>query len=566
MSGSAGALINQLANPPMANPQYWGQQMSNLNALQDYSAKQATAEAYRQAVDPATGQLDPGKFNALVSQGPAAWNAGPAMQQAGQAQGAQAQAQNVQTAGHIARLTYMQGAMTDLLQNPNTTMTDVVDRIHQIAKTNIVTPDEANAMAVDAQSFQGNPHDWLLNHSVANQSATDQLKSQVGGIERVDQGGVTTFNRIQPAVATSGAPQGGPVVPMGPHPDTMTDIVSLHVPGQPDQQMTRAQAITALRGNPALAPLNTDWLNAPPAVARPPGGTGGPATTTAAPPATRTPVTATPLPSPATPAAAAFQPTAARADAAGTATATPGAPQYGSQGAPGQLATRETQATTGANLAQQMEIQGQDAATKIQPQLAGMLAEIQGAGTSGVTSTVVGRVRQLAIAAGLTPPAIDITNQQAAQEALGKLFAQYEAQQLGSLGSSPSDSRQNLAAAGSPSLFNTPEGNRQIIRNLQGNNDALDTMYRSWMGSQTRATNPGNYAAWRSAFTAPVASGPLAGARFDPTVFAVNRMSPDEQRTYLTNLQKASPSDFAQLRKNWELGLKEGWVKPLSGQ
>jgi hypothetical protein len=88
-------------------------------------------------------------------------------------------------------------------------------------------------------------------------------------------------------------------------------------------------------------------------------------------------------------------------------------------------------------------------------------------------------------------------------------------------------------------------------------------MYRSWMSSNTRATNPQNFAQWRTAFTAPVTSGPLAGARFDPTTFAVNRMDPVEQHTYLVNLQKASPADFAQFNKDWMLARKENWVGKL---
>jgi hypothetical protein len=192
-----------------------------------------------------------------------------------------------------------------------------------------------------------------------------------------------------------------------------------------------------------------------------------------------------------------------------------------------------------------------------------MLTELQGAGTTGFGSTIIARIRNFATNAGLAPPAVDWTNKQAAYEGLNKLFAQYEAQQLQTLGSSPSDSRQGLASAGSPSSYNTPEGNRVIIRGLQGNNDALDTMYRAWMASNTRATNPGSFAAWRSSFTAPVESGPLKGARFDPTVFAVGRMDPQEQHTYLNNLKKGSAADYAQFAKDYKLALQEKWINPV---
>ena len=64
-----------------------GQMSQGITQMRDYQAKQATADAYQQSIDPQTGAFDQGKFNALIGSTPqGAWNAGQTMQQSGAAQ------------------------------------------------------------------------------------------------------------------------------------------------------------------------------------------------------------------------------------------------------------------------------------------------------------------------------------------------------------------------------------------------------------------------------------------------------------------------------------------------
>jgi hypothetical protein len=317
-----------------------------------------------------------------------------------------------------------------------------------------------------------------------------------------------------------------------------------------------------LKRNPALRALNPDVAPSPgggpwPSGGRPPtqdgqGQGAGQGGSTAPPPVVTTP---TVPPAPTTPPQ--FQTSAARAD---TAAVRP-PPQAGTTPPPAFVKQQET---GGAN-ASRMEGEAQVARTQLQPLLQSMLPELEATGNTGAGQKTLSFLQQMAIRSGVAPPRFDPTNQQASSEALGKAMTRYQGAQLSALGTSPSDSRQSLAEGMSPSMGYSREGNRKIVHSLMGNNDALDTMYSAWMGSDTRRNNPGGFDQWREAFTKPVADGELKGARFDPTVFAVNRMPPAEQYRYLKDLQKASPGDYEQFKKNFTLGQREGWVKPLGG-
>src|SRR5215469_1300709 len=85
--GSTGAILNRLMNPPNPIDQIGG--MANaLTAVRNFQAQQASADAYRQSVDPTTGEVDLGKYKALLSQSPGAFNFGPLVTSGGQAVGA----------------------------------------------------------------------------------------------------------------------------------------------------------------------------------------------------------------------------------------------------------------------------------------------------------------------------------------------------------------------------------------------------------------------------------------------------------------------------------------------
>jgi hypothetical protein len=141
-----GALINRLANPP--NPmQQLGQTIEGVSALRDFQAKQATADAYRQSVDPTTGQVDVGKFNALLSQNPAgAWNFGPAAQQAGQAIGQQGQGTSAQVKAAQDQLSTISGFLGPLYGDGKSpiSVSDATAALERAKELHIATPEMIN--------------------------------------------------------------------------------------------------------------------------------------------------------------------------------------------------------------------------------------------------------------------------------------------------------------------------------------------------------------------------------------------------------------------------------------
>lgn len=164
--------------PATADPNYYGQAATNASAYNDLMSKYATARAYQQATDPTTGQVDPVKFNALITQNPqSAWNAGPIMQQQGQAQAAQGQGVQEQVAAHRARMSVMMGLMNGLVSSGKPiSQSDISDALNQAH----LSPAEAQTITQDANTTSGgNPNfdftSWVKGHMTANLTAQEQI-------------------------------------------------------------------------------------------------------------------------------------------------------------------------------------------------------------------------------------------------------------------------------------------------------------------------------------------------------------------------------------------------------
>jgi hypothetical protein len=167
-----------LPAPVTADPGFWQKGMEGLNALRDTQAKQAIAGIYQQSTDPVTGQVDPGKFNLLISRNPqAAWAAGPAMQQQGQAAAAQGQGAQETLAAHRARMDSMLGQMNGLLTKGGPIQIgDIQSALNQAH----LSPAEAQTITQDVNSTSGGDPgydftNWVRNHQAANLNAQGQI-------------------------------------------------------------------------------------------------------------------------------------------------------------------------------------------------------------------------------------------------------------------------------------------------------------------------------------------------------------------------------------------------------
>lgn len=228
----------------------------------------------------------------------------------------------------------------------------------------------------------------------------------------------------------------------------------------------------------------------------------------------------------------------------------------GAPPAPGVMEGAQT-AAAGATGRQQALVAAQNTVPGSRSILEGMLADMATPGfTSGVGHTSYGNLRQVLQNIGVAPQNMDIQQGQAAQEQFNKFVSQLSAQTMQMIGA-PSDARQEMAAASNPSLMNTVAGNRAIVRMLLGNLQSIDVMTREFAGS---GLPPSMYDQWRLQFTA---RDPRTGGQFDPRIFWMANMPPDEQRSYF---QKNSPAVQRQLSNDLEFAARNGWITQNADQ
>jgi hypothetical protein len=142
----------------------------------------------------------------------------------------------------------------------------------------------------------------------------------------------------------------------------------------------------------------------------------------------------------------------------------------------------------------------------------------------------------------------------AAQEQFNKFSAMLNGQLLQAMGGQATDARQELTGAATPSDLHSKLGNLGIIHMLEGNISALQVMGRQFRQAQAQGqASPQGFDAWRDQFTAPQKDG----SRFDPRVFWIANMGPQEQQAYISGL---NAKDRTQLLKNSNYAERQGWV------
>jgi hypothetical protein len=217
MSGSLPVFQPQPAPNPFAQA---GQTISSVNALRDYQAKQATANAYQQSIDPQTGAFDQGKFNALIGSTPqGAWNAGQTMQQAGQAMTATGQGQTAQIQAKQAQLNgigqYMTPLMQKVQQGQPVSGADVLSATQNAVDAGFVTPEMAANIKNQVASLgpNGDASNLVRGAYFGTQAGLEQLKALSPNYQTVQQGSQVGVININPNAP--GSVQAGTALPMG---------------------------------------------------------------------------------------------------------------------------------------------------------------------------------------------------------------------------------------------------------------------------------------------------------------------------------------------------------------
>ena len=239
MSGSAGGAIQAIT--PYQAPDIVGQAgqigqlqnllLSNQQNQQQLNARQAIGQAYSQAINPATGQLDSNRLMSLVAGNPnAAYMAGDVAAQAQQRQEEQYKLNQDQLSQTANRLGVYKAAFAPLLsQGNNVTPNDVYTTIKGLAAagmpTDEVAGDVAATMPVMDPTKAGNPtyqtqygqalHSWLQNQWGSNLSGEAQasvfrpsvsLVNTGGGVQGVDTNPTTNPGAVGSSMPTTLTP------------------------------------------------------------------------------------------------------------------------------------------------------------------------------------------------------------------------------------------------------------------------------------------------------------------------------------------------------------------------
>jgi len=215
---STGALVNRLMNPP--NPmEQLGQTIQGVNALKSFQANQASADAYRQSVDPVTGEVDLGKYKALLSQGPGAWNFGPLVTSGGQAVGAVGQGTTADVNSKLAQLNAAGSLMYPLLQEGANNHGQVdparVQSTLDLAHNNHLITDQ-QYQAWSGQLKGMSPQDAYGFVLGANMGNTEAYRQLGGNVAAVNAGPQTVFRQTSPLGAN---PPASSTVTMGLSPE-----------------------------------------------------------------------------------------------------------------------------------------------------------------------------------------------------------------------------------------------------------------------------------------------------------------------------------------------------------
>jgi hypothetical protein len=153
----------------------------------------------------------------------------------------------------------------------------------------------------------------------------------------------------------------------------------------------------------------------------------------------------------------------------------------------------------------------------------------------------------------------NFTDPQQAREAFKKdssLLGQTTLKALGN-SSAITDARQELTEASTPTVEMSDAGRRLLIHTLTGNQTAIQVMNNAWLQAQRAGWGPAQFGQWQQTFND---TDPQTGGQFDPRVYWLSDMTPQEQRDYGQKMKAASPADADQFTRNVLYARRMGWL------
>jgi hypothetical protein len=484
-----GALINKLANPP--NPLTTiGQDAEAISAAKEFQAQNALTGIYQQSIDPQTGQVDLGKFNALASQNPAAlWKFGESMRSAGAGLGAEGQGTSADVQAKLDQLNVQQAYLAPLYQKAiaRTATADDIRTAMKDVPPGIISP-TTQANLNQQLSDGADPNNVIIGGFFASEHGRQMMTAAGPNLAAVNQGPTTTFVPTNPLYnrGSGGVP---PAVPMGVSPETEGSIVTVHRSDGVDEQMPYPRAQQVLGGQVPGAARGVTYTGIvpPPAAtggAVPPGRINAPAAP-AAPAAGGAPAAAAPAPT---------MPAAPAAPAPGAPQTAPGGARYGETPAPGAVATTEESA------AQYREARADQTAS------VNRVATMQNAqkALSGAKTGALGETVQAvnSVLNSVTPefvqqnvPGADFEQRATKYDEAQKYFTQMANANAGAIGGAATNDKLAAATVASPNVHVTDLAAKQLLGVLIGQERMKQYMFSQ---AQSQNVTPQNFADWRA--------------------------------------------------------------------
>jgi hypothetical protein len=232
------------------------QVLGGATALRGQIAQQqanlAASQAYKDATDPTTGQIDYGRLTAALSQGPAAYNLPQIQAQVNEARNSALNFDKGKLEMAQKRTDLLSGGFGGLLASGNITPQAVQSIAINGIKSGLFTSDDAVNFMADMPTDPVQLQNWVKQKYVGFSTDADRLKTLMPQTQVINNGGSQQIMAIDPL---TGQPRLTGVVPNTLTPGQQVENVQVYDPAtQTMRTITKAQQLQMQGGQGGLAP------------------------------------------------------------------------------------------------------------------------------------------------------------------------------------------------------------------------------------------------------------------------------------------------------------------------
>jgi hypothetical protein len=232
------------------------QTLGGVTALRGQIAQQqanlAASQAYKQATDPNTGQIDYGALTAALSQGPAAYNLPQIQAQVNEARNSALNFDKGKLELAQKRTDLLSGGFGGLLASGNVTPQAVQSIAINGIKSGLFTSDDAVNFMADMPTDPAQLQNWVKQKYVGFSTDADRLKTLMPQTQVINNGGSQQIMAIDPL---TGQPRLTGVVPNTLTPGQQVENVQVYDPAtQTMRTITKAQQLQMQGDQGGIAP------------------------------------------------------------------------------------------------------------------------------------------------------------------------------------------------------------------------------------------------------------------------------------------------------------------------